>query len=141
MTADGEVRTRIVDYKTGGDSVEFTQIDKVFAAGTTNKALLQTLFYTYVYERVSGRNHIEPHLYVARNMRDHGTLFGNKRFMLEGSYLSEQKSVFVDFLRSTLEEIFNPEVPFRHHPEMRVYENDPYTLFYQHAKAVDDEIA
>src|SRR5690606_5021616 len=67
---DGEVKTRIVDYKTGGDSVIFKTIDKVFAANTENKALVQTLFYAYVFEQVTGRRHIEPHLYVARRMRE-----------------------------------------------------------------------
>lgn len=140
LTPEGEVKTRIVDYKTGGDSVLFKSMDKVFAANTENKALLQTLFYTYVYEQVTGRRNIEPHLYVARRMREEGTVFGNARgLVLEGEPLSEQKTAFVNFLRVTLEEIFDPEVPFRHNPDMHVYDSDPYSLFYQHAKATDNE--
>jgi hypothetical protein len=53
----------------------------------------------------------------------------------------EQKEAFVDFLRKTLEEIFDPEIPFRHHPEMHVYDSDPYTLFYQNTKLVDEDTA
>lgn len=141
LTADGEVKTRIVDYKTGSDSVVFKNIEKIFAPNSENKALLQTLFYTYVYEQVTQRRHLEPHLYVARRMREEGTIFGKKGLMFEGEYLSAQKLVFVDFLRSTLEEIFNPEIPFRHHPDMQVYDSDPYKLFYQYAKAAEDDIA
>jgi hypothetical protein len=142
LTAQGEVKTRIVDYKTGADTVIFKDMEKVFAANTENKALLQTLFYTYVYEQVTGRRHLEPHLYVARRMRDDGTIFGNsKGHALEGEFLVEQKEAFVDFLRKTLEEIFDPEIPFRHHPEMHVYDSDPYTLFYQNTKLVDEDTA
>jgi hypothetical protein len=60
---------------------------------------------------------------------------------LEGEFLVEQKEAFVDFLRKTLEEIFDPEIPFRHHPEMHVYDSDPYTLFYQNTKLVDEDTA
>lgn len=142
LTVDGEVKTRIVDYKTGGDAVSFRVMEKVFAANTENKALLQTLFYSYVYEQVTGRQHLEPHLYVARRMREDGTIFGDsKGNILEGEFLVEQKNAFVDFLRTTLEEIFNPEVPFRHNPEMHVYDSDPYTLFYQNAKSIEEDIA
>src|SRR5690606_10327507 len=134
LTEDGEIKTRIVDYKTGGDSVTFKTMDKVFTANTENKALVQTLFYAYVFEQVTGTHHIEPHLYVARRMREEGTLFcSTKGVVLEGSYLAEQKETFRDFLKATLEEVFNPDVPFRHHPEMHVYESDPYTLFYRSA--------
>ena len=141
LTADGEVKTRIVDYKTGGDMVSFKDIEKVFASNTENKALLQTLFYSYVYEQITGRQHLEPHLYVARCMREDGTVFGDsKGNMLEGEFLLEQKNAFADFLKKTLEEIFDPEIPFRHNPEMRVYDNDPYTLFYQNAKPFEEDM-
>ncbi len=134
LTDDGEVKTRIVDYKTGGDSVIFKDIEKVFAANTENKALVQTLFYAYVFEQVTNRRNLEPHLYVARRMRDEGTLFrGNRGAVMEGAYLAEQKEAFVGFLRTTLEEIFNPDIPFRHNADMHVYESDPYTLFYRSA--------
>jgi len=130
ITDDGQVKTRIVDYKTGGDSVIFTHMDKVFAPNTENKALVQTLFYAYVYEQVSGRKALEPHLYVARRMREDGTLFGSKGTVLTDVYLQEQKNAFVEFLRNTLEEIFNPAIPFVHHPDANIYDSDPYTLFY-----------
>lgn len=132
ITTFGEVKTRIVDYKTGGDSVNFQNIDKTFAPNTNNKALVQTLFYTYVFEQVSGLGNLEPHLYVARKMREEGTLFfGSYGALMEGQYLHEQKEVFLTFLKSTLEEIFNPTIPFKHNPENIPYPSDPYTLFYK----------
>jgi len=130
---ENQVRTRIVDYKTGSDSVEFKNLEKVFASHTENKALVQTLFYTYVFEQVTGRKQLEPHLYVARRMRDEGTLFCKGNTTLEGETLHTVKEDFATFLRATLEEIFNPNIPFKHSPESTVYPSDPYTLFYRNA--------
>lgn len=133
LTHDDQLKTRIVDYKTGGDSVEFKNIEKVFAANTENKALVQTLFYAYVFEQVTGREQIEPHLYVARRMREDGTLFRVRNETLERERLDTIKEDFVTFLRATLEELFNPNIPFKHNPESKVYPSDPYTLFYRNA--------
>lgn len=132
LTHDNQVKTRIVDYKTGGDSVEFKNLEKVFAPNTENKALVQTLFYTYVFEQVTGRTQLEPHLYVARRMREDGTLFRSKD-VLEAETLAIVKEEFIPFLRRTLEEIFNPDIPFKHNPESKVYPSDPYTLFYRNS--------
>ncbi|PRD54268.1 PD-(D/E)XK nuclease family protein [Sphingobacterium gobiense] len=133
LTHENQVIPRIVDYKTGGDSVAFKNIDKVFAANTENKAMIQTLFYAYVFEQVTGRKHLEPHLYVARRMREEGTLFCKGSDTLAGETLHAIKADFVTFLRATLEEIFNPDIPFKHDPESMVYPSDPYTLFYRNA--------
>ncbi len=139
LTADNQVTTRIVDYKTGGDSVEFKNIEKVFAANTENKALVQTLFYAYVFEQVTGRKQLEPHLYVARRMREEGTLFRERNDLLTAEKLHTAKADFETFLRSTLSEIFNPDVPFKHNPASPVYPSDPYTLFYRNAVADAEE--
>jgi ATP-dependent helicase/nuclease subunit B len=139
MTKAGKVLTRIVDYKTGGDVVSFRDLEKVFGPNTENKALVQTLFYSYVFERVTGRMALEPHLYVARKMREDGTLFNSRNELLEGENLLQVKQHFVSFLRATLEEVFNKDIPFRHHAESKVYESDPYTLFYRNATVEDGE--
>lgn len=135
LTKDGQTKLRIVDYKTGADSVKFRNLDVVFAANTENKALVQTLFYAYVYEQVTGLRNLEPHLYVARRMREDGTVFKNNTgsFVLSDQTLAEQKDVFVAFLKSTLEELFDQQVPFKHNPEAVVYPSDPFTLFYKYS--------
>ncbi|WP_159637622.1 PD-(D/E)XK nuclease family protein [Sphingobacterium composti Ten et al. 2007 non Yoo et al. 2007] len=141
VTDLGEVKTRIVDYKTGADVVKFSSIDKVFAANTENKALVQTLFYAYVFEQKTGINNLEPNLYVARKMREEGTIFyGSRGAVMQDEFLAEQKEEFVKFLKTTLEEIFNPEIPFKHNPEAHIYESDPYTLFYRNAMKEEDEV-
>ncbi|QRQ60701.1 PD-(D/E)XK nuclease family protein [Sphingobacterium multivorum] len=133
VTHDDRIISRIVDYKTGGDSIMFKGIDQVFAPNTENKAMVQTLFYAYVFEQKTGRKQLEPHLYVARKMREEGTLFSGKEGVLTDEFLAFQKENFVEFLRDTLQEIFNPAIPFRHNPDTVVYPSDPYTLFYREA--------
>ncbi|OYD40593.1 PD-(D/E)XK nuclease family protein [Sphingobacterium cellulitidis] len=135
ITKQGIRKLRIVDYKTGADQVVFGNLEKVFAENTENKALLQTLFYAYVYEEKSGIQGLEPHLYVARRMGEDGTLFRNKSgsMVFEDLILEDQKKVFVEFLREKLEELFNPEIPFKHNPEAQVYPSDPYGLFYRYS--------
>lgn len=146
VTEDDEIKTRIVDYKTGADSVLFKKrrnredaesADQLFAlvddySGVMNKALVQTLFYAYVFEEKTGRKHLEPHLYVARRMREDGTVFRDKETgPLSDAYLQAQKEEFVTFLKKTLEELFDATVSFRHKADAKVYDSDPYTLFYR----------
>lgn len=133
VTHDDRIISRIVDYKTGGDSIIFKEIDQVFAPNTENKAMVQTLFYAYVFEQKTGRKQLEPHLYVARKMREEGTLFSGKEGIMTDEFLAFQKENFVRFLRDILQEIFNPDIPFRHNPDTVVYPSDPYTLFYREA--------
>jgi len=138
-------KTRIVDYKTGRDEVKYQGFETLFAplSDKGNKAMIQTLFYTYVYEQVSGRRAVEPNLYVARRLRSEGPLFyrsGRGKFPAEGAELEEIKTHFVTFLRQTLEELFNPEIPFRHNPEAPAYPGDPYREFLnQIQEEADDE--
>lgn len=127
-------KIRIVDYKTGRDEVKFNGSDTLFAPASSksNKAMLQTLFYTYVYEQVKGLIGVEPNLYIARKLRTEGPLFyaaGRSSMRAEGEALEEIKAGFVSFLRSTLEELFNRDIPFVHNPGADVYPGDPFSVF------------
>src|SRR5690606_16378443 len=127
-------KTRIVDYKTGRDELKFSGYETLFAPASTksNKAMIQTLFYTLLYERVTGTRGVEPNLYVARKLRNEGSLFymgGRSGFVAEGAGLEETKSRFVEFLRHTLEELFNPDIPFRPNNDAVLYPDDPYQEF------------
>lgn len=112
--------TRVVDYKTGSDDLQYGSLDELFdsSAGKQNKALIQTLFYTYVYEQSRGITGIEPNLYLIRKMRKEGTLFhsseNRKRVHLEAEHLEGLKGSFSSLLRAKLEELFDPELPFLH---------------------------
>lgn len=112
--------TRIVDYKTGRDELQYTSLDDLFDHDSPkqNKALIQTLFYTYVYEQARGISHMEPNLYLIRKMRKEGTLFyasaNRKRVLLQAEHLSGLKEEFGVLLKKKLEEIFDPAIPFIH---------------------------
>ncbi|MDB5121201.1 MAG: ATP-dependent nuclease subunit [Sphingobacteriales bacterium] len=112
--------TRIVDYKTGGrDDVRFSCLDDLFERDgkKPNKAMLQTLFYTYIYEQVSGKKQVEPNLYIIRKMKNDGTLFftgSRPRVYLQAEHLEDMKAGFEDKLRTLLEELFDRNIPFSH---------------------------
>lgn len=112
--------TRVVDYKTGMDDLQFSSLEDLFDPGTDkqNKALVQTLFYTYVYEQAKGITGMEPNLYLIRKMRKEGTLFhfseSRKRVHLQAEKLAGLKEDFSRLLKEKLEELFNPEIPFVH---------------------------
>ncbi len=136
-------KTRIVDYKTGRDELKFSGYDTLFAPASakSNKAMIQTLFYTLLYEQVTGTHDVEPNLYVARKLRNEGSLFymgGRSGFVVEGVALEDAKARFVEFLRRTLEELFNPDIPFRHNGNAVLFPNDPYQEFVGQYQA-DDE--
>jgi ATP-dependent helicase/nuclease subunit B len=112
--------TRVVDYKTGRDELMFTSLEDIFntESGKQNKALVQTLFYTYVYEQAKGITGMEPNLYLIRKMRKEGTLFysneSRKRVYLQVEHLAGLKEEFSKRLKAKLEELFDPEIPFVH---------------------------
>lgn len=111
-------KVRIVDYKTGKDKLTFKDFDGLFAeeGKDQNKALLQTLFYTYVYEQCRGIEAVEPHLYTVKDF-DSGTLFSKAgrgaNFVLIDENLAEFKQEFVVRMKEKLAELFDPSVPFR----------------------------
>jgi ATP-dependent helicase/DNAse subunit B len=111
---DGKIR--IVDYKTGKDQLKYKDFPSLFEdqAKDHNKALIQTLFYTYVYEQVKGRQYVEPHLYTVRDFKE-GTLFKEKQkggLILQDQSLEAFKSMFADKLNEKLNELFDENIPF-----------------------------
>lgn len=108
--------TRIVDYKTGADVLRYSNLEDVFDTNGNkqNKALVQTLFYTYVFEQANGHQLVEPNLYSIRNMRSEGTFFmeGKDKVKLNGPYLEEIKLEFVAFMKLKLAELFDESIPF-----------------------------
>lgn len=104
--------TRIIDYKTGSDKLTFADIEKVFNTDgkQINKALIQTLIYTYAYERQSGKRGVEPNLFIVRTMSQDGIWFKSGRQNLSGDYLEEIKPQFLTELKKKLTELF--EAPY-----------------------------
>lgn len=107
---DGVVK--IIDYKTGSDKLTFKDIPELFNSDGKyiNKALVQTLLYTYVYEQYANQTAVEPNLYVVKTMSQDGTWFKSGRQSLNGDYLEELKPQFLEELRKKLTELF--EAPY-----------------------------
>jgi len=138
---DGKIR--IVDYKTGGDELAYTRnVNQLFDATDPkfNKALIQTLFYTYIYEQKSRRTDVEPHLYAIRRLKDEGSLFHSDRQPLIQDKLSSLKVIFQAQLRQTLEEIFNKDIPFQHRPGVILPYNEVYEEFFKQNDVVSDHL-
>ncbi len=122
---------RIVDYKTGSDDLRFNSLEEVFETNgkKQNKALIQTLFYTHVFEQANRQTSVEPHLYSIRNLRTEGALFmeGKAKMPLEGERLEGIKQQFVALLQEKLAELFNDEIPFTPTTNEESFTYSPYT--------------
>jgi len=115
-TLEGKIR--IVDYKTGKDKLLFKDFDGLFIEDgkDQNKALLQTLFYTLVYEKAKNVRQVEPHLYTVKNFSD-DTVFYKKikteKVDLRDENLADFKEQFELKLKEKLNELFDAAIPFR----------------------------
>ena len=119
---------RIVDYKTGGDKLTFSAIEKLFDTDgkSINKALIQTLIYTYAYERQSGRTGVEPNLFIVKTMADGKVHFNSRKLVLSDTYLEEVKPIFLEELQTKVAELFDVNVPFR---ASQVPDNYSYSIY------------
>lgn len=123
---------QIVDYKTGSDILDYTTIDDCFNGNgnNLNKALVQTLFYTHVYEQATQKNAVEPQLYIVRKMRSGNVNFSGNKQSLQGEFLASEKVLFLERLKSKLEELFNDQIPFTPSEQAGNYSYSIYkTLF------------
>lgn len=104
--------TKIIDYKTGSDKLAFKDVAELFNSDGKhiNKALVQTLLYTYAYEQFSHKTCVEPNLYVVKTMAADGVWFKSGKQTLSGEYLEEIKPEFLAELRKKLTELF--EAPY-----------------------------
>jgi ATP-dependent helicase/nuclease subunit B len=104
--------TKIIDYKTGSDRLTFKDVPELFNSDGKhiNKALIQTLLYTYAYEQFSGKTCVEPNLYIVKTMVQDGVWFKTGRQNLSGDFLEEIKPIFLAGLRAKLTELF--EAPY-----------------------------
>jgi len=106
---------RIVDYKTGSDKLKYSSIEECFDTdcGNINKALVQTLFYTHVYEQISKNENVEPNLYIVKTMSKDGITFSGKNGVLRDEFLASEKLLFLNALKLKLKELFDYNIPFR----------------------------
>ena len=110
-------KIRIVDYKTGRDKLKYKDFESLFEEDGKgqNKALLQTLFYTFVYEQSRNVSRVEPHLYTVRDLKN-DTQFsemGTKGLALSDENLDDFKVLFEQKLQEKMTELFDQSIPFK----------------------------
>lgn len=108
---------RVVDYKTGRfPNLEFKGIDALFYGEERHELnnILQTMIYSMVLNKEYGRN-IEPTLYYVQHLHKPDfsphLVDNSKKPTSEVDYLSYAEE-FENKLRSKLNELFNPAIPF-----------------------------
>jgi ATP-dependent helicase/nuclease subunit B len=118
---------RMVDYKTGGDELDFGTIEKLFEreGKKHNKAALQTLIYSWMFnKKFPTLPNFEPALLPLRVMMQKGsnTRFYSKETKQAVSYetMGETLLEIEQRLRGLLEEIFDPEVPFDQTADLKI---------------------
>ncbi len=109
----GGVR-RIVDYKTGDERTSVTDLGTCFdhAAADHRKAVAQILLYCYASNIKKNSNvPLKPYIYNLRKILSSGPL----EIKINRRVVEDHRTVmdeFVPLLFGTIEEIFNPDIPF-----------------------------
>ncbi|HQQ82352.1 MAG TPA: PD-(D/E)XK nuclease family protein [Cyclobacteriaceae bacterium] len=121
---------RVIDYKTGGDKLEFSSIESLFDGEdkSRNKAVFQTFLYALLYRANHPVNGLQliPGLLTRANLFEEELHFGfsmNKKPIGDMTPFVEQ---FESLLKRLLEELFNPEIPFRQTRNEKNCEYCPY---------------
>lgn len=106
---------RLVDYKTGGDMLRAPGMDSLFNPVLDNrcKAMLQLFFYCNAYTGFTEPDYpVQPLIYSFRNMKKEGIV----PLKIGGEEIKDFRKFNQEFnnrFKAVIEEIFDPEVPFR----------------------------
>ncbi len=120
---------RVIDYKTGKDKLDFTSIASLFSRDAKrNKAAFQTLLYALLYKsNTSQTSHkIVPGLINRMNLFDKDFKFGlkvGKNFVEDVDPLLPE---FSQHLKTLVEELYNPAVPFDQTTDLELCKFCPY---------------
>jgi hypothetical protein len=121
---------RIVDYKTGGDKLDFESVASLFdrTSKKRQKAVFQTLLYGFLYQ-TNFPLKADDEMITGIINREY--LFGNAEFGLTINKrpvynVLPLMAEFSVHLTALLEEIFNPEVPFDQTTELSTCKFCPY---------------
>ena len=117
MVNDSE-QLRIVDYKTGSDKTSVVSFVPVFDSSNAdnNGAILQMFIYCNFYAALQNYDaSIQPIIYKLRTLKTEGLQpikIGSGKKAIPVYDYREFNDEFLTYFHSTLEEIFNPEIPF-----------------------------
>jgi hypothetical protein len=112
--------TRILDYKSGSDQVEFDDVEHLFwceAGKKRPKAVFQVFFYSSAFLMQHDASDIEPGIVVLSSLfksdfASHVVDKGNKQKSIVSNF-SEMNEEFTDLLTQVMDEIFDSAIPFR----------------------------
>ena len=118
---DGSIR--IIDYKTGGKHLEYSDLDSLFN-GTPDERIsniTKTMLYAMMMYYTSGRD-VRPVLYYVRAMHDknYSPLLTDKSLEESGAMYSTYRESFESLVAAKLSEIYNPTVPFTQSDDEKV---------------------
>lgn len=112
---DNDPRLRIVDYKTGSDETKLSSIDQLFDKNCTKnvKAIFQLFVYCFYYSYYTGyKGDIQPIIYNYRTLSTSELspiIINNEELETYLTYKDE----FWKHFEQLIDEIFDPEIPFR----------------------------
>ena len=124
-------RLRIVDYKTGSLHKDFAGLEALLSRlpEGRNGAVLQTLIYSMIAERMQSRGELVgkgavPSLYYIRYLgkEDYSPLLNDESCGRAVTSYDDYREEFEEKLAQTLRELFDPEVPFTATKDERVCE-------------------
>lgn len=119
IVVDNSKLSRIIDYKTGSDSLEVKSIDHLFDKLSTDfkfRAILQLFLYCSFHSYCENSDEpIKPIIYKIREINK------NKEFgiKVEEKIVDDYrvyKRDFMNNMKKIIDEMFNPEVPFKQNP-------------------------
>jgi RecB family exonuclease len=115
---------RVIDYKSGDPKQSFSSIESLFTADG-NHAALQALIYSRMYKEFGNPSlDIQPGLYFIRNLYDNFDY--HIKMNRQRITYDEVSGELDEFLKSTLNDIFDPQIPFQQTEDEKICRNCPY---------------
>ena len=125
--------TRILDYKTGRDKLDFKGIDALFTASykNRNKAVLQTILYGLIYNDTEKTAHVKPALYLIQQIFSSGFSWDiiekdNGKNNVPVQTVEPYAETFYEYLKEVLTSLFHPESDFTQTDDPDVCSQCPY---------------
>ena len=122
VTLEGNRQLRIVDYKTSATSQNAESIDSLFDKQKSKRPyhILQTFYYADIYTRLHPEAPIAPSMMYVKKARTTGTKTADNVITLGSGkdktpitdFTTQCRDEFHQCLTDTIDEIFNPAVPF-----------------------------
>ena len=126
---------RLIDYKSGQDNKTFPDVESLFDREhkSRNKAAMQTMFYGLIYQATNPSNTLplKPAIFNLREMfgDDFNPYLQQKLPYKTGIEVDDYRQFEEDYragLKSLLEDIYNPEVPFDQTDDLKKCGYCPY---------------